>query len=344
MKILKEQTNTPTSISGTCVFNYYKKKYSNNLKNPKENPGDWNLVDGQLHRLYNNGQIIVFKPDGEYSIREGYGGGKINKIIDGTKGKWFCDEGSDYFIVYDNENIYSTKIGQRFVKTDSQDKIAIDIIKQKLKLNDISNQTESELNKLSTKLDKYKDAIEDATWWNSLQSIWTTVKNKVKETLNTLSTTSNSTGNSSNNTSNTSKKPKGNPLKPEDYSGIEFIYKYPNDKNYIYGVKDKDWYAKNTKNQKVFNISKDGFQYSVDELNKKFPNAFNVVKDENKLESNVQVRPKDNPFTKMNKDFDPINFTPKYQTKTDSLTTNKNVSNKQQEPTIYNIDSNKNEL
>ena len=343
MKILKEQTTTPTSISGTCVFNYYKTKYPNNLKNPKENPGDWNLVDGQLHRLYNNGQIIVFKPDGEYSIREGYGGGKINKIIDGTKGKWVCDGDSDYFIVYDNENIYSTKIGKRFVKTDSQDKIAIDIIKQKLKLNDISDQKKPELEKLSTKLDEYKKNIKSATWWTSLESIWTTVKNKVKETLDNLSTTSNSTGNSSNNTSNASKKPKGNPLKPEDYSGIEFIYKYPNDKNYIYGVKGGDWYAKNVNNQKVFNISKDGFQSSVDKLNKQFPDASKPI-DNNSNEPNVQVKPKDNQFTNMKKEFDPINFTPKYQTKTDSLTTNKNVSNKQQEPTIYNIDSNKNEL
>lgn len=146
------------------------------------------------------------------------------------------------------------------------------------------------------------------------------------------------------NTVQTQTKPKGNPLKPEDYSGIEFVYKYPNDKNYIYGVKDNDWYAKNINNRKVFNISKDEFQYSVDELNKKFPDAFNVVKDENKLESNVQVRPKGNQFTDMKKEFEPINFTPKYQTKTDSLTTDKNVLNKQQEPTIYNIDSNKNEL
>lgn len=142
----------------------------------------------------------------------------------------------------------------------------------------------------------------------------------------------------------TQTKPKGNPLTSQDYSGIEFIYKYPNDKNYIYGVKDNDWYAKNINNQKVFNISKDGFQSSVDKLNKEFPNAFNVVKDENKLEPNVQVRPKDNPFTKMNKDFGSINFTPKYQTKTDSLTTDKNDLNKQQEPTIYNIDSNNEEL
>ena len=102
MKILKEETNTPTSISGTCVFNYYKTKYPNNLKTTKHTPGDWNLVEGQLHRLYNDGQIIVFKPDGEYSIREGYGEGKINKFIDGTKGNWFCDGNSDYFIEYDN--------------------------------------------------------------------------------------------------------------------------------------------------------------------------------------------------------------------------------------------------
>jgi hypothetical protein len=138
---------------------------------------------------------------------------------------------------------------------------------------------------------------------------------------------------------------KGTPLSPQGYSGIEFTYKYPNDKNYIYGVKDDDWYAKNINNQKVFNISKDGFQSSVDRLNKEFPNAFNVVKDENKLEPNVQVKSNETKFKSPNLKSDKgVDSTPKYQTKTDSLTTDKNVSNKQQEPTIYNIDSNNEEL
>lgn len=65
------------------------------------------------------------------------------------------------------------------------------------------------------------------------------------------------------------------PVSPETTKGINFEYKYPNDKTYIYGVKGSDWYAKNTKNGKVFNISKLGYQTSVDKLNKKFPNAFN---------------------------------------------------------------------
>jgi hypothetical protein len=276
MKILKEETNTPTSISGTCVFNYYKTKYLNNLKTTKQTPGDWNLVDGQLHRLYNNGQIIVFKPDGEYSIREGYGGGKINKIIDGTKGKWFCDEGSDYFIVYDNENIYSTKIGRRFDITKDEDKIAIDIIKQKLKLNYISDKAKPELEKLSIKLDKYKEKIESATWWNSLESIWKTVKNKVKETLNNLSTTSTSTGTSGNSSGSTRKK-LGTIIKPNDpeVNDIEFTYKYPGDKNWIYGVKNNHWYAKNKSTNNVFNISiVPEFGVSVERLNNTFPGAF----------------------------------------------------------------------
>lgn len=65
------------------------------------------------------------------------------------------------------------------------------------------------------------------------------------------------------------------PVSPETTKGINFEYKYPNDKTYIYGVKGSDWHAKNTKNGKVFNISKLGYQTSVDKLNKKFPNAFN---------------------------------------------------------------------
>jgi hypothetical protein len=70
---------------------------------------------------------------------------------------------------------------------------------------------------------------------------------------------------------------RGNPLNTQDYEGINFKYKYPGDKNYRYGVKGTDWYAKNINNQKVFNISKDGFTSSVDNLNRQFPNAFKEV-------------------------------------------------------------------
>jgi hypothetical protein len=70
---------------------------------------------------------------------------------------------------------------------------------------------------------------------------------------------------------------RGTILNPQDYEGINFKYKYPGDRNYIYGVKGNDWYAKNITNNRVFNISKDGFTSSVDKLKAQFPNAFKEV-------------------------------------------------------------------
>jgi hypothetical protein len=70
---------------------------------------------------------------------------------------------------------------------------------------------------------------------------------------------------------------RGTILNPQDYEGINFKYKYPGDKNYRYGVKANEWYAKNITNNRVFNISKDGFTSSVNYLNAQFPNAFKEV-------------------------------------------------------------------
>jgi hypothetical protein len=70
---------------------------------------------------------------------------------------------------------------------------------------------------------------------------------------------------------------RGTKLNPQDYEGIDFKYKYPGDRNYRYGVKGTDWYAKNITNQKIFNITKDGFTSSVDKLNTQFPEAFKEV-------------------------------------------------------------------
>jgi hypothetical protein len=71
---------------------------------------------------------------------------------------------------------------------------------------------------------------------------------------------------------------RGTKLTPQDYEGINFKYKYPGDRNYIYGVKGTDWYAQNTNNGNTFNISKETFaKSSVDRLNAQFPNAFKEV-------------------------------------------------------------------
>jgi hypothetical protein len=70
---------------------------------------------------------------------------------------------------------------------------------------------------------------------------------------------------------------RGTILNQQDYEGINFKYKYPGDRNYIYGVKANEWYAKNITNNRVFNISKDGFTSSVNNLNAQFPDAFKGV-------------------------------------------------------------------
>lgn len=79
------------------------------------------------------------------------------------------------------------------------------------------------------------------------------------------------------NTATPTQRKRGTQLSSQDYEGIDFKYKYPGDKNYRYGVKGTDWYAKNITNQKIFNITKDGFTSSVDKLNVQFPNAFKEV-------------------------------------------------------------------
>jgi hypothetical protein len=159
--------------------------------------------------------------------------------------------------------------------------------------------------------------------------------------------------------SSTPQKKRGTIIKPDnpEVMDITFTYKYPGDKNWIYGVKGGDWFAKNVKNQNVFNISKDGFQTSVDRLNATFPDALKTENNKepeketntNTNEPNVQVRPDKNTFTKMKQDADKlpkdIGFKPKYPTTPeDSIDGGQKVLNKQEEPTIYNIDSNKNEL
>lgn len=78
-------------------------------------------------------------------------------------------------------------------------------------------------------------------------------------------------------TPNPTQRKRGTQLSSQDFEGIDFKYKYPGDRNYRYGVKGTDWYAKNINNQKVFNISKDGFTSSVENLNRQFPNAFKEV-------------------------------------------------------------------
>jgi hypothetical protein len=149
--------------------------------------------------------------------------------------------------------------------------------------------------------------------------------------------------------SQTTVKKKGTPLSSNEYTGIEFKFKYPNDKNYIYGIKNGDWYAKNVNNQKVFNISKDGFKSSVDNLNRQFPEALKPIDNTNTNEPNVQVKPDETQVDKIKKDDKkitidtPVELKPFKPTK-DSIGSNEKVLNKQEEPTIYNIDSNKEEL
>ena len=79
------------------------------------------------------------------------------------------------------------------------------------------------------------------------------------------------------NTATPTPRKRGTKLNRQDYEGIDFKYKYPGDRNYRYGVKGTDWYAKNITNKSVFNLTKDGFTKPVENLNSQFPNAFKEV-------------------------------------------------------------------
>ncbi len=55
---------------------------------------------------------------------------------------------------------------------------------------------------------------------------------------------------------------------------IRFIYEYPGDKAYLYGVKNKRWYAKNRQTNKTFLISGvPEFRSTIIKLDEMFPDA-----------------------------------------------------------------------
>jgi hypothetical protein len=53
---------------------------------------------------------------------------------------------------------------------------------------------------------------------------------------------------------------------------INFIYTYPGDKQYVYGVKKGEWYTKNVMNNKIFNISRNAkFRSTITKLDQMYP-------------------------------------------------------------------------
>jgi len=67
-----------------------------------------------------------------------------------------------------------------------------------------------------------------------------------------------------------------NQYKLSNYGSAElnFIYTYPGDKTYIYGVKKGEWYAKNIINNKIFNINRNPkFQSTIIKLDEMYPGA-----------------------------------------------------------------------
>ncbi len=55
---------------------------------------------------------------------------------------------------------------------------------------------------------------------------------------------------------------------------VTYDYYYPGDKVYIYGVKNGEWFAKNTRTQKTFNINRNPkFKSSVKKLDELYPYA-----------------------------------------------------------------------
>jgi hypothetical protein len=65
------------------------------------------------------------------------------------------------------------------------------------------------------------------------------------------------------------------PNTKESAIGVVYQYEYPNDKKYVYGVKDGKWYSKTLVSGKEFDISV--FPTSVANLNKQFPGALKGI-------------------------------------------------------------------
>jgi hypothetical protein len=154
--------------------------------------------------------------------------------------------------------------------------------------------------------------------------------------------------------SSTTQKKLGTIIRPDnpEVSDIKFTYEYPGDKNWRYGVKNGEWYARNRTTQNVFNISiVPEFSGSVANLKQKFPDALNSENSKESKqetntsagESNIQIQPKENQFEKMKQDADKlskdIEFKQKYPTTPkDSIGGGQKVVDKPKDETIYNIE------
>lgn len=59
-----------------------------------------------------------------------------------------------------------------------------------------------------------------------------------------------------------------------DHVMLEFIYHYPGDKTYIYAVANGEWYAQNTRNNNIFNISRNPkYRSTIRKLDQLYPQA-----------------------------------------------------------------------
>jgi hypothetical protein len=111
--------------------------------------------------------------------------------------------------------------------------------------------------------------------------IYDTKTGKILQPQNQTQTTTNTpTNQQTNTTQTTTTEKKQTTLKPtgtstpntkESSIGVTYQYDYPNDKKYVYGVKDGKWFGKNLTNGKEFDLST--FTTAIDNLSKKFPNA-----------------------------------------------------------------------
>jgi hypothetical protein len=81
------------------------------------------------------------------------------------------------------------------------------------------------------------------------------------------------------------KKPKKDRVNPKvdsytEYDGwdngddVVYDFSYPGDKVYVYGVKNGEWFAKNTRTNKTFNINRDPkYRPTTDKLDELYPYA-----------------------------------------------------------------------
>ena len=338
-EIILEQGTS--NMKKSCVYGYFmlenssnKKQNDDNSENWPSETNEWVAKPSQIQVIDGNKNVVVYLKDGTFTTRESYQ--NIGTKVDGPKkqGKWYCDGLKNFIVQFDNGNILSTKLrtllkpddekydeylakikeengGKTNDKTKSEDTPKEkDDSNQTWKRNEVDmltktfgNQVGGD-NKLGGKVFLVDDQNHVFYSNHRVHKVDTGEKNNWKLTSSGVMIGDKSYDiPKEKNDPPKKSKPKVSPLKPSEYSGVEFEYRYPHDKAYEYGVKDGKWLARNLKNKKVFDITV--FETSVKKLNKEYPNALTKKSEETKTQNdgkpNVRVNTNESKITNKSK-------------------------------------------